>query len=132
MRCEICGCEPCQTPGFCEHCRRVDRDPKVIAKRDRATAALPKYGKSMDVGALWEALNDPRLQTLERGGDAPQTTYDALLWSLIDNNGWAGPRRADNQRRLTQLSDRQLQELVAALRRKNCDPVLIAEIESYA
>jgi hypothetical protein len=58
MRCEICGLEPCATPGFCNACHRVDADPDVIATRARAR--LPQYWDSMDLGPLWQALNDPK------------------------------------------------------------------------
>jgi hypothetical protein len=60
MRCEICGCEPCATPGFCNACHKVDADPDVIAAGARAEAKSPKYWQSMDLGTLWEALNHPK------------------------------------------------------------------------
>lgn len=60
---------------------------------------------------------------------APQSTYDAVVWSLIYNKQPTPQMRADNLRRLAELSPRQFHELIAALKRKNCDPELIAGIE---
>lgn len=60
MRCEVCGCDPCETPGFCAACRKVDRDPKVIRARKRANEQLPKGWETMEVGQLWDALNHPK------------------------------------------------------------------------
>lgn len=132
MRCDVCGCTPCETPGFCESCRRVDADPKVIAERERANAALPPSWESMDVGTLWGLLNHPERTARHHGGDAPQTTYDALVWSLIHDRGWSDrDKRERNTRRLQRLSDRQVTELLEALKRKDCHPDLIADIESF-
>jgi hypothetical protein len=120
MRCAICGLDPCATLGFCESCRRADAKRKT-----KAESALPKYWESMDVGALWDELNDRR-----RFPEAPNATYDALVWSLIYNRHPTAAVRAGNRHRLAQLSQQQLQDLIAALKRNNCDPALIAEIES--
>jgi hypothetical protein len=106
--------------GFCESCRHADAKRKT-----KAESPLPKYWESMDVGALWEELNDRR-----RFPEAANATDDALVWSLIYNRHPTAEVRAGNRRRLAELSRQQLQDLIAALRRKNCDPALIAEIES--
>ena len=50
MRCEICGLDPCETPGFCEHSRRADNanwregcimpEPKVVHPLPIVTNAM--------------------------------------------------------------------------------------------
>lgn len=127
MRCDICGVDPCQTPGFCRYCREVDK-----SKLGPPPSDLPPSWDSMDVGTLWGLLNHPERTARHRGGDAPQTTYDALVWSLIHDRGWADrDKRERNTRRLQQLSDRQVRALIDALKRKDCHPDLIADIESF-
>ena len=88
---------------------------------------LPQYWDSMDVGALWDELNHPA-----RFSEAAAATFNAVVWSLIHNNGLRNARvRAANLRRLSQFSDRHLHNLIDTLHRKHCDPDVIAEIESY-
>jgi len=124
MRCEICGLDPCETEGFCRFSRETDARNKA---KPPAQSDLPKYWESMDVGTLWDVLNNPA-----RYSDAAQSTYDAIEWSLIYNDGLRNPRvRSANLRRLSQLSDRQLKHLISVLERQGCRPEMIAEIEGY-
>lgn len=119
--------DPRITGTFEEMCRKADE----LAART-GNSDLPEGWETMDVPALWEALNDPARWTAKSGGDAPQSVYDSIVWSLIHNRGWEDKaRRQNNIDRLTQLSDRQVRALVAALRRKDCDPGLIADIEGF-
>jgi hypothetical protein len=124
MRCEICGLQPCQTEGFCRFCRQVDArnkaDPPPLPE-------LPAYAESMDAGSLWDALNNPA-----RHNDTAQSTYDAVEWSLVHNNGLRNPQvRSANLRRLSLFSDRQLKRLIGVLAKRGCAPEMIAEIEGY-
>lgn len=82
---------------------------------------LPKYWESMDVGSLWEELNRP-----ERFAEAPAASYSAVVWSLIHGRG----KVSQHRHRLARFSDRQILDLITALRKHNCDPAVIAEIES--
>lgn len=72
---------------------------------------LPRNWDTMSVGALWDRLNDPR-----RRRDAPQSTYDALLFEL-SRHGVSRLAEANCQRRLADLSTTQLREMIAALMR---------------
>ena len=82
MRCDICRCEPCSTPGFCEACRKVDARNKA---NPPPPPDLPLGWEQMQVGELWDALNDPeRFQT-------PSSTLAAAeyLFNLGDEGRWA-------------------------------------------
>jgi hypothetical protein len=69
--CDVCGCAPCATPGFCNESRRLDADPRVIAERERALGRLPPNWHVMSFDALAAALN-------RRDGVA-QSTIDAAV-----------------------------------------------------
>lgn len=82
---------------------------------------LPDSWEAMSVGKLWEILNNP-----ERNRDAPQSTYDAVVWSLIYNDGWYDKAVRN---RIGQLSQAQRKELIAALMRKRINPFIVAAIK---
>ena len=93
MRCEICLCDPCETPGFCERCREVDAR--------NASQPEPNYAPS---------------------DQAPQVTWDATQYALRTNGLKA---LAYEYRRLHDLSDRQLRDLIASLQKHGVEEGLL-------
>jgi hypothetical protein len=69
--CDTCGTTPCASVSFCKACRKADRDQAGAQSRD--TNQLPTNWDSMSVGALWEALNNPRRHR------TPQSIVDAIM-----------------------------------------------------
>jgi hypothetical protein len=67
--CDVCGCSPCATRMFCRVCQKADRR----AEQYRPEHNLPANWDAMSVGALWEALNDPRRWP------TPQSTIEAVM-----------------------------------------------------
>jgi predicted P-loop ATPase len=74
MRCEICGCEPCETPGFCQHSRQLNAanyreglimpEPKVVqplAIVENAIVILSKDAEWMTKLAYDEMLRKTML-----------------------------------------------------------------------
>jgi hypothetical protein len=65
MRCEICGCEPCATPGFCDRARELDRDraaPSSIGFEDFYAYAPENKFIFVPTGDRWPgATIDKRL-----------------------------------------------------------------------
>jgi hypothetical protein len=84
---------------------------------------LPKNWDQMSVGELWDKLNDP-----DRFEGATKSTYDAVVWSLIWDDGWYDERV---RRRLNDFSDPQLKQLIVALCRHKdrINPYIIAAIK---
>lgn len=96
--CDVCGCAPCQTPGFCTASRAADADPRVIAERKRA-------------------------QVLSQREDrAASTTFAAALYALHKDGQSALRGQAE---RLRQFSDRQLEDLIRRLHKAGGDRRLL-------
>ena len=55
--CEVCGCSPCASRGFCRACIEQDR---IAARSRKPDHNLPPKWDTMSVPALWSHLNDPR------------------------------------------------------------------------
>lgn len=87
--------------------------------------SLPDNWHRMSLALLYNLLIDARNRRA-----APQTTYDAVVWSLIHNHQQTPQLRADNARRLAELSHPQLESLVAALKKHQCDPAMIRALEA--
>jgi hypothetical protein len=90
MICPTCGADPCINPGFCALCRETDR-----RRQQQQTPARPP---------------DTRR--------AAETTVEALMYSLRQR-GVRALDETDTRRRLAELSDEQLVEVGARLRRLN-------------
>lgn len=69
---------------------------------------------------LWDQLNHPN-----RHEDAPLSTYDAVAWALICNDGWYEPRVRE---KIKLLSDQQIKQLLLALRRHQVNPFIAVAI----
>lgn len=72
---------------------------------------------------LWDRLNDP-----DRFEGAAKSTYDAVVWSLIWNDGWYDPAV---RKRLVNFSDPEIGQLIAALRRHKdrVNPFIVAALK---
>ena len=103
--------------------------PRADAGRRKAAAheacgEQPRYSqidwRAADTIAGWENMSVERLwdevnrRAHERYGGAPKSTYDALLWELREY-GLARLQKAKCRRRLAELSDGQLSDVLAAL-----------------
>jgi len=84
MRCEICGLDPCETPGFCEHSRRSDRTnlnwlkhclmsegkhPQPLCVLENACVALEK-------GGVWGLTFDQMALTAMLAASQPRAVSD--------------------------------------------------------
>jgi len=98
MRCDICGCEPCQTQHFCQCSRDIDARK---ALNPPGEPDLPGNWDTMSVGELWDWLNRPeRFAT-------PNSTLQAAEW-LFDH--------ARDAERLQDFLDRHSERDRAAIR----------------
>jgi hypothetical protein len=70
--CVTCGDSPCTNRTFCYVARKADRR----AAQHRPEYNLPVHWDTMSVGALWEALNDPRRWP------TPQSTIEAVMHAV--------------------------------------------------
>jgi hypothetical protein len=84
--CPTCGSDPCANPSFCRACRDADRKAR---------------GEHFD--------------RTRRGDDIPQTTVEALMYSL--RSGGSALTESNNLRRLRELSEPQLHEVCARLQK---------------
>jgi hypothetical protein len=86
---------------------------------------LPPNWDTMDVDRLWDVLNAPERQRKKRGGHAPQVTYDAVQYALRTHGLKALGRE---ERRLTELSERQLKDLIVSLNKAGAEEALLAAL----
>jgi hypothetical protein len=118
--CDVCGCEPCRTVGFCKACREADNDPNVIAERERASAKLPPNWDQISFEALSALLNNPA--RLSRKGRAARSTVDAVAYAL--RKGGTAALKAQTAR-LREFSDRQIVDLIKRLNAAGADRQLL-------
>jgi hypothetical protein len=108
MTCNICGAEPCINPSFCRTCRKADarhrRDPN--AERQRRLLA-----DDISLQRAYAEISSSHIK-----GRAANSTVEALLYGL--RSGVSALKEPDVRRRLSQLSDDQLVEVGAKLRRR--------------
>jgi hypothetical protein len=106
MTCPTCGASPCINPSFCRTCREADarhrRDPN--AERHRRLLA-----DSISLDRAYSEINKIK-------GRAAGSTVEALMFQL--RSGVSALKEPDVRRRLSQLSDDQLVEVGAKLRRR--------------
>jgi hypothetical protein len=116
--CPTCGESPCRSPHFCRACRDADARKARREKPLYVDASLwrepPHYSpalldRSVSLERAWVELNQWR-----RDG-APQTTVEALMFSLRDGVGALG--RSATLRRLSELSDAQLREVAVRVQK---------------
>jgi hypothetical protein len=95
-----------------ENAIEAEREKLVASQSPGERARLEYYHhlleRDMSVEALWDELNT------RRGGEATQSTVDALLYQLREG-GIAQLKTPTCQRRLAELSASQLRKVVAAL-----------------
>jgi hypothetical protein len=111
--CDICTCEP-------KACRDADKDPKIIAQRQRAAEKLPPDWDQMSFGALAASLNNPA--RLSRKGRAARSTVDAVAYALRKGGKTALKAEAA---RLEEFSDRQIEALIRQLKKSGADEQLL-------
>lgn len=59
MICDICHCDPCETPGFCSESRRLDNDAEFLKARAVSRAKmLPSNWHTIKFGMLTHSAND--------------------------------------------------------------------------
>jgi len=73
--------------------------------------ALPENWDRLSLGALWNALNDPRRYP------TPQSTIDAVMYSL--RGGVAVLSRDDVQHRLAVIDETQLLKMIDLLQKRD-------------
>lgn len=73
-----------------------------------------------DIGKLWWQLNEP-----DRFEHAAKSTYDAVVWSLIHNDGWYDDRV---YQRIGEFSDHQIADLLGVLKKHRVNPFVVAAI----
>jgi hypothetical protein len=105
MTCPTCGAEPCINPSFCRTCREAEarhhRDPNV--ERHRRL-----LDDSISLDRVFAELNKIK-------GRAANSTVEALMFSL--RSGVSALKEPGTRRRLSELSDEQLLEVCARVRR---------------
>jgi hypothetical protein len=89
-----------------------EHKPKFTRREARppgADSGLPKGWDKMSLGALWDALNDPR-----RWPRAAQSTVDAVAYELR-TYGLPQLAKPATQARLSDLSNAQVRHIIACL-----------------
>lgn len=113
MACPTCGASPCINPSFCAACREADLR-KAHGQLPRYIAASRWQGPPDQIPHNW---NDVSLEALiahldgvRRRSGAPQATVQALVFGLREGIA-ALATHPDRQRRLSELSRKQLSEV---------------------
>jgi hypothetical protein len=107
MTCNICGAQPCINPSFCRTCRGADarhrRDPN--AERHRRLLA-----DDISLQRAYAEISSSHIK-----GRAADSTVEALAFQL--RVGVGALKEPSTRRRLSELSDKLLAEIVARVRR---------------
>jgi hypothetical protein len=94
---------------FEEACRRADEKRRRVALPEQLARPHRLLGDNVSLERAWSELNQWR-----RDG-APQSTVEALMFSLRDGVGALG--RSATLRRLSELSDAQLREVAVRVQK---------------
>jgi hypothetical protein len=99
----------------------IVHDPALMkASPLPSLGALPPDWHTTEFGALYARLNNPA--RLSREGRAANSTFNAVLFVLRRDGEAAIARQAE---RLSEFSDRQLENLIVALKRLGADESLL-------
>jgi hypothetical protein len=100
--CSVCGCTPCASRTFCQICREADR---TAARHRKLDHDLPPKWDEMQLGALWEHLNDPRCHRI------PKSIVDTFEHLMRQGNrerlkAWLAERTVAERRALRKLVEK--------------------------
>jgi hypothetical protein len=105
--CRICSASPCINPSFCRACQRANDEARQHP--DAKTKSLRRSLKSrVSLECAYTELN-------RAPGRAAASAIEALMFAL--RRGGEGLTDANNQRRLSELSETQLHEVCARLQK---------------
>lgn len=103
MSCPICGQERCLNPSFCRSCREAD-----ARHRREPNGSWRRLGDSISIDRAYAEINTIK-------GCASSATVEALTFQL--RSGVSALKEPETRRRLSELTDQQLIEVVARLQR---------------
>jgi hypothetical protein len=110
MTCPTCGAEPCINPSFCRTCRAAD----ARARARPVPAEIRRARRLLDDDVSLERAH-AEIVAHHFKGRAATSTVEFLAFQL--RSGVSVLKERDVRRRLSELSDAQLAEIVARVRR---------------
>jgi transposase len=109
VTCDVCGGTPCINSTFCRACRRADEKARQRATDPKILRARRLLDDNVSFEAAYHELN-------RTPGRTPTATVEALMYSLR-TRGVAALEEPATKRRLSELSDEQVDEVGARLQR---------------